>query len=255
MKKLLLILTFTFSVLLAYSQNGCTPDSQYQGGGIYPSADVGLSNATINQPYSENITIITPADTAVDIPPLGPIVADIISIELTNVTGLPSSFSYACDPVSCDFPGGTIKCAELYSTNVTDAVGFYPITFECIAHIDAPFIGAVDCTFVESGYSIEILDNTTSVINEFNNQTFELRDPIPNPVVNQGKIQFISGKSGNLIFSIYNLLGREVASRNIKVNRGLNTIHVNTSLYPEGIYLYSVNNGNKVATKRMIVQN
>ena len=123
MKKLLLILTFTFSVLLAYSQNGCTPDSQYQGGGIYPSADVGLSNAIINQPYSENITIITPADTAVDIPPLGPITADIISIELTNVTGLPSSFSYACDPVSCDFPGGTIKCAELYSTNVTDAVG------------------------------------------------------------------------------------------------------------------------------------
>ena len=254
MKKTLLILTFVFAVFLSYSQNGCSPDPTCNGGGIYPSAAVGLSNAIINQPYSQNITIITPADTAIDFQGV-PIVADIVSIELTNVTGLPSSFSYACDPILCDFPGGTTHCAEVYSANVTDPVGLYPITFECVAHIDnIPFVGAVDCTFVESGYSIEIIDNTTSVINQFNNQTFQLRSPMPNPVVKQAKIQFVLGESDDIVFSIYNLLGKQVYLRKIKANRGLNTIDVNTSSYPEGLYLYSINNRNKVLTKRMVVK-
>ena len=108
---------------------------------------------------------------------------------------------------------------------------------------------------MESGYSIEIVDNTTSFINQFNNQTFQLRSPIPNPVVKQAQIQFVLGKSDDIVFSIYNLLGKQVYLRKIKANRGLNTVDVNTSSYPEGLYLYSINNANAVLTKRMIVKN
>ena len=78
----------------------------------------------------------------------------------------------------CIFPGGTTKCAEVYSTtNPTVAdIGFYPITFECIAHLQATILTVinVDCTYVESGYSLEITDNMTSVVSQFNSQTFEL---------------------------------------------------------------------------------
>ena len=254
MKRLLLSLSLICSVLLGYSQNGCSPDLQYSGGGIYPPA--ATFNAPINQPFSDILTVITPSDTDVVLPPpLGAITADILSIELTNVTGLPPSFSYACDPSSCDFPGGTIKCAEVYSNNVTDPAGFYPITFETTAHLDAPFIGAVDCMFVEAGYAIEIVDNTTSIIHQFNNQTFELRSPFPNPVENHAKIQFISGKSDDIVFRVYNLLGKQIYLRKIRATRGVNTIDINTSSYSEGIYLYSINNGNQVLTKRMVVKN
>ena len=256
MKKILFILITVSAVLLSYSQNGCSPDPQYIGGGIYPPADVGLSPAIINQPYSQNITVITPADTAVDISGL-PITAEILSIELTGVTGLPPNFSYTCDPNSCDFPGGTTKCAEVFSTiNPTASdIGVYPITFSLIAHLNAPFLGQIDCTFVESGYFIEIVDdNTTSVVHQINNLIFELKDLSPNPVSEQANIQFVSSNSEDIIFSIYNLLGREVYSKRIRAVRGLNTLNINTSNYSEGIYLYSINNKMEVKTKRMIVR-
>ena len=256
MKKTLFILIAVFTALFSYSQSGCSPDPQYIGGGMYPSADVGLSPAIINQPYSQNITVITPADTAVDVSGL-PITAEILSIELTGVTGLPPNFSYTCDPNSCDFPGGTTKCAEVFSSiNPTASdIGLYPITFSLIAHLNAPFLGQIDCTFVESGYFIEIVDdNTTSVIHQIDNLMFELKDLNPNPAFEQAEVQFVSSKSEDVIFSIYNLLGREVYSERIRSVRGLNILNINTSHYSEGMYLYSINNKRQIKTKRMIVR-
>ena len=262
MKNLLLTLMLAVLTTFTYAQLGCSPDPQFIAPGIYPDTATGLSDAFVGQSYSENITIIVPVDTPVDAgPPFGNVVADFVSIELTNVTGLPPNFTYACDPPNCIFPGATTKCAEVYSTTdptISD-IGFYPITFECIAHLEAPVpvIGTinVDCTYVESGYSIEIVDNMTSVINQFNSQTFELRSPTPNPVIKQAQIQFVLGESDDIVFSIYNLLGKQVYLRKIKANRGLNTVDVNTSSYSEGLYLYSINNANAVLTKRMIVKN
>jgi len=255
MKKTLLTLTLT--VITLFSSAQCTPDPQYIGGGIYPDTITGLSDAYVGQSYNQLITIITPTDTDVVLPGLGAITATFVSVELTNVSGLPPNFTYYCDPPSCLFPGGTIKCAELYSTvdpTISD-IGVYPITFEAIAHLTAPFVGSVDCTYVEGGYVLEIVDNTTSVIHQFNNQTFELKSPFPNPATNQAKIQFISGKSDDIMFRIYNLMGKLVYLQDIRANRGLNSIDVNISNFPDGIYMYSINNGETVLIKRMVVAN
>jgi len=256
MKNLLLTLMLAVLTTFTYAQLGCSPDPQFIAPGIYPDTATGLSDAFVGQAYSENITIIVPVDTVVTVAGFGSITADFLSIELTNVTGLPPNFTYTCDPSNCSFPGGTTKCAEVYSTTnpTIPDIGFYPITFECIAHLSA-LMGQItaDCTYVESGYSIEIFDNTTAVIHQFNNQTFELRNPSPNPVLKQAEIQFISGKSDDIVFAIYNLLGKQVYLRRIKATSGLNIIDINTSSFSEGIYLYSINNGNKVLTNRMIV--
>ena len=112
MKTILLSVIFLFATIFANAQ--CTPDSQFTEPGIYPDTATGLSEAYVGQSYSENVTVIVPVDTAVDIAPFGSIVADFLSIELTNVTGLPPNFSYVCDPPDCIFPGGTTKCAEVY---------------------------------------------------------------------------------------------------------------------------------------------
>ena len=65
----------------------------------------------------------------------------------------------------------------------------------------------------------------------------------------------ISGNAEPTLFKIYNLLGEEIESSVVYSNRGVNTIYVNTSLYPEGMYLYSINNGKQILTKRMVVSN
>ena len=41
------------------------------------------------------------------------------TVELTNITGLPPSFSYACDPPTCIFPGGSSGCINIYSPSPT----------------------------------------------------------------------------------------------------------------------------------------
>jgi hypothetical protein len=85
--------------------------------------------------------------------------------------------------------------------------------------------------------------------------TFDLKAVFPNPAVNNAKIQFILGTPEAVTFKVYNLLGEEVDSQIIISQRGVNTINVNTSSYSEGMYLYSINNGSEILTKRMIVKN
>jgi len=249
------ILTLTLTVVTVFASAQCIPDPQYVGGGIYPDTITGLSDAIVGQPYNELITIITPTDTDLVVSGIS-LNATIDNIDLTNVTGLPPNFTYTCDPASCSFPGGSTECAEVYSTSnplVAD-VGFYPITFECIAYVTLAFpLGSTTQTFVTGGYAIEIVDNTTSVIHQFNNQTFELKSPFPNPVTNQAEIKFVSGKSDDIMFRIYNLLGKQVYFREIRAIKGINSIDINTTDFPDGIYLYSINNGEEVLAKRMIV--
>jgi hypothetical protein len=254
MTKILLALTFAFSVFFANSQ--CIPDPQFTSAGIYPDTATGLGAAYVNQSYSQDITVITPTDTVVDV--LGNMVeVTIDSISLTSVSGLPSDFSYSCDPPSCGFPGGTVRCAELFSTIDPAAadIGLYPIVFETTSYAsNVPFLGTFTQDDVIDYYYIEI-SPATSTINTFHDNTFELKGAYPNPSIDKVKIQFISGNADNIVFTVYNLLGEEIDLQLISPNKGINTINLNTAKYSEGIYLYSLNNGNKVQTKRMIVKN
>ena len=254
MKKILLTLTLAFAFIGANAQ--CTPDPQFTAAGIYPDSIVGLSTAFVGQAYSENITLVTPVDTFADV--LGTmLLVNIDNIDLTSVSGLPPNFSYTCDPPTCSFPGGSTKCAELYSTvNPTIAdIGLYPLVFETTAHVSGiPIIGTATQDGSYDFYYIEI-SNVTSVVNQFNVLTFQMKDIYPNPVNNQSKIQFITGEQKDIIFFIYNYLGEKMDEQIIAATRGVNNIFINANNYPNGMYLYSINNGKKMISKRMVIAN
>ena len=92
-------------------------------------------------------------------------------------------------------------------------------------------------------------------MNQFDNFTFELKGVYPNPVNNQSKIQFITGESKDVVFSVFNYLGEKMDDQIIAANRGVNDIFINANNYPNGIYLYSINNGEKIISKRMVIVN
>ena len=253
MKKILLTLTLALAFVGANAQ--CNPDPQFTDAGIYPDSATGLANAYVGQNYSQNITIITPLDTSVA--SLGGVLVTIDSISLTSVSGLPPNFAYTCDPPSCGFPGGTIKCAELYSTinPTTSDIGLYNITFETTTYVIAPIVGAINQDDAIDYYYIEILENTTSVFNQFSDLTFELKDIYPNPINDNAKIQFISGNSADVVFTVFNYLGEKIEERNIAATRGINDIEISANDYANGVYLYSINNGIQLVSKRMIIEN
>ena len=82
-------------------------------------------------------------------------------------------------------------------------------------------------------YYIDITDNTTSTMNQFNNFTFELKGVYPNPINDQSKIQFITGEPKDVVFSVFNYLGEKMDEQIIAANRGVNDIFINANNYHE----------------------
>ena len=252
MKKILLTLTLAFIFIGANAQ--CTPDSQYTIAGIYPDSATGLPNAMVGQAYNEVITIISPVDTSVVIFGLT-ISVTIQTIELTSVTGLPPSFSYDCENDSCTFLGGSTSCAVLSSPSPTPAeVGLHQIIMNTTTTVDAGSFGIQTQDDVIDYYYINVA-NATIVVNQFNDFTFELKDIFPNPVNSNAKIQFISGNSTDVVFTVFNHLGEKIEEKNIAATRGINDIEISANDYANGMYLYSINNGMQRVSKRMIVAN
>ena len=253
MKKILLSLTLAFVFVGARAQ--CIPDTQFTAAGIYPdSSTFRANNAVVGQLYNEVITIITPTDTTVDL--FGQAIpVTIQTIELTSLTGLPPSFSYDCAAPNCIFLGGSTSCAVLSSPSPTSTeIGSHQIIMNTTTLVDAGLFGIQAQDDVVDYYYIEVT-NATSVINQFNDLTFELKDIFPNPVNNHAKIQFISGNSANIVFTVFNYLGVKIEERNIAASRGVNDIEIYVNDYSNGVYLYSINNGMQIVSKRMIVAN
>jgi hypothetical protein len=252
MKKILLTLTLALAFIGANAQ--CTPDPQFTLAGIYPDSSTGMPDAIVGQPYNEIITIIVSTDTTVDV--FGQSISVTIQqIELTDVTNLPPSFSYDCLAPNCTFSGGTTTCAILSSASPTASeIGLHQIFMYTTTTVDAGLFGIQTQNDTIDYYYINVT-NTTSTVNQFNDFTFELKDVFPNPVNSNSKIQFISGNSTDIVFSVFNHLGEKIEERNIAANRGVNDIEISASDYANGMYLYSINNGKQIVSKRMIIAN
>ena len=252
MKKILLTLTLALAFIGVQAQ--CTPDPQFTLPGIYPDSATGLSNAIVGQAYNEVITIISPLDTSVL---YNGIVLSVTvqTIALTSVTGLPPSFSYDCAAPNCIFAGGSTSCAVLSSPSPTiSEIGSHQIIMNTTTTVDAGIGFPITQDDVVDYYYINVT-NATSVINQFHDFTFELKDVFPNPVNNNAKIQFISGNSADVVFTVFNYLGEKIEEKHIAASRGVNNIEVSANDYANGMYLYSINNGVQIVSKRMIIAN
>ena len=258
MKKLLTTVLLLVACTLVYSQ--CTPDPQYVSGGIYPDSATGLSDAQVGQAYNELITIITPVDTIVDAGqitglPIGVISVDIDSITLNSVTGLPPNFDYYCDPPSCGFIGGTTECAELYSLvdpTVND-IGNYQIVFETTAYVSGiPILGSTTQNDVIDYYYLNVV-NSTSVLNYLSKDKFQINKISPNPANDFVNINYLIGNHRNVVCDVYNLVGEKIDSFNFSSNKGVNNIGIDTNTFSEGIYIFSISDGNICNNQRVVI--
>ncbi len=252
MKKNLLILIFVFANFFVNAQ--CAPDAQFTAPGIYPDTATGLDAAIVGQPYNQVITIISPLDTSIVYNGI-PIPVTIQTIELTSFTGLPQNFAYDCLAPNCIFDGGSTSCAVLYSTSDPTAtdIGSYQLIMTTTTTVDAGLGIPITQDDIIDYYYLDIM-NATSTINYIENTTFELKEVYPNPVKNNAKIQYVLGSENDIYFELHNLLGEKVDSKLIKSQRGVNTFYVNVSNLTDGVYLYSITNGDIIQTKKMIIK-
>ena len=78
----------------------------------------------------------------------------------------------------------------------------------------------------------------------------------PNPVTNQSVIEINSKTSNMTLFSILNVNGALLATQNIQVNEGINSINLGDfqiDKLPVGMYFMSITNNETVVQKRFLV--
>ncbi len=121
--------------------------------------------------------------------------------------------------------------------------------------VNATFIGAFGREDWTSGWSSFKLEIPTSVKEEFENEipsSFELSQNYPNPFNPSTSIKFSLPNAGMVKLSIYNVLGQEVANLvNSYKESGNYIINWNAGNLSSGMYIYRLETGSQIITKKM----
>ncbi|MBL0340516.1 MAG: T9SS type A sorting domain-containing protein [Bacteroidetes bacterium] len=240
--QIVFILALTFSIGKSTAQ--CIPDVTLTVPGIYPDSATGLPAGNVGQPYSEVIQARVLTDTVYNGLP-----AVISNITITGVTGLPPGLTYACNPATCIFPGGTNGCILLSGT--PSVAGAFSVNVDL--NINGSIFGVPVPPVAQSIDYYVITIGTVGLPGDLSSIKFDLLQNTPNPAVNYTDVSFTSPIGGDFTIKMFNMIGKEVYKQTIRGMAGLNSSRILLDEYTPGVYMLSLENGNTVVTKRMIV--
>jgi hypothetical protein len=244
-------LTFTLLLLCSYIfvSAQCTPDSvTYPGTGIHPTS---LPDAVSNVSYSQTVQFKFPKDTSMNY--MGfPITARIDSVKIDSAK-LPKSFTYKCNSTNCLYKGGQYGCVLLTGSPVNAQIGTYNMEIYYTAHIFITSLGAPAVMSDSGKIALKIVHNS-GIFYQTADNAFALSQNYPNPFSATTQITFNSGGNMNASLKVSNELGQTVFTNNIRAHEGQNIINFERAGLPSGIYFYSIQAGNDVVTRRMVIK-
>ncbi len=268
MKQFLLVCLFTVCAFAQINAQFCEPNQMYADSvfGVYPppydtlTMTGGISeSACINSPYTFQLTFRIPEEIMIPSPP---ITAEVNSIQVTGITGLPEGMAMACNPPTCIFtPDDVLGCAVIYGTaNNTNAPGEYPLELQGtvstnIADIDFATLfaflgtGSYTLTLEEEG-SPDCFVSTS--VDEYLNDHMTVTTA-PNPFVDRTNITINSDVNETLQFNVTNLLGEVVHSESVRIVDGENNIEFDGSYLANGIYHFTFSNGDAALTQKVVL--
>jgi len=229
----------------------CQPDTSITHPGIYPDSATGLPSATENQFWEQDITVIVPVDTIIDIGS-GPMLALIDSVKLVNLRNLPAWATIECDPPTCAFPGGETHCAKISGTppigaadtSVIDIIVRYFVKLQGFpfAQNDTTYSYYTLITQVATGLT---LDAGNSIL------VGSLR---PNPARSFCLLPILVNHSSTALLTVTDLLGRQVFSKSIALTSGRNNVIIPLDDLNKGYYFVNLNYEGKSNIKRLMVR-
>ncbi|NEN22546.1 T9SS type A sorting domain-containing protein [Cryomorpha ignava] len=243
MKKLLLLTISLATAALSYSQ--CTPNTDFgdEPFGVAPDTVVNFVSGSVNNIYSQQIDVKVPTDGTFANAPF--ITVD--SAMVMAISGLPPGLSLDCagNTVSeCTYLAGTEGCAVI--SGIPTAAGTYELTVELLVYTNFNAI-----PYPVPGYRI-VVDGTIG-LEENDNLAFKMEDIRPNPANLSASLFLESKRSGKAEFRVFDLVGKEVHSKELVVVQGRNKINYNTSQLPEGVYIYRLDAFGESMTSRLVI--
>ena len=229
----------------------CVPDISCVPGtetyGVCPDSTTGLAIGTVGVPYSQVVSMKVPADPSEFGAPSG---TGLTSIEIGSVDSLAPGLTYACVPSSCNFPASSNGCILISGTPTV--AWNKQVIVHGIAHLTLPIIGTPFTQAKDNTQYRSVVMDPAS-IGTLDLTKFDVDQNSPNPFNESSEIRFSTTDNSNIEFKVFNMLGAVIFDKNYKTVKGVNIIKIEANSFAPGVYIYSVKNGDKTITKRMVV--
>lgn len=243
MKKIYTLFLIAASSLAAWSQP-CTPGT-YPAAGIYPPAGSTVQGTQINLPegavgsyYEQIIDLVVPTDTLIDT--LGTaLTANIDSLVVYDVVGLPAGMSYVCNTSTCGWAGGTSGCIQMYGTPTT--MGTTNIVVYVDAHARLFGLPVVQSDVINNFY---ITVNAPVGLDE---QLELALDLFPNPATHTLNLTLETKQP--FYAQVFDAMGRQIFEV-----RATDSARIDVSSWPSGLYSVLVESQDQRVVRKVVIQ-
>ena len=244
MKKLLFGLASICLLQTLVLAQVCTPDALYADStfGAWPDTITNFVTGSEGIAYFQVLDFKVPSN-ANEVNSGIPATVVVDSFKIIGVAGLPTGLTYECGVTSCIYMGGDQGCILI--DGIPSTSGSYPIVINSIA-----YSGTLNVPYDFTGYVINI--DAVGVV-EIAERDFFVTQNSPNPFNGNTLITYYSKRMSNVVFEVYNLLGKKVYSKTYSANWGENIIDFDSGNIPNGVYMYTLIQGDKVVTKKMTI--
>jgi hypothetical protein len=182
--------------------------------------------------------------------PIGTVTADVNSVKITGISGLPTGLTYVCDISSCTWPGDSEGCFVINGTPTQS--GSFTLSVTVVANVEVPIVGATDAPAYDIVYSLTI-DPSTTGIQRIEVDEIKVYPVIPNPSIDGANIRFNITDNRDINLTVHNMIGALVMSKQIHSKKGMNNVSLDTDeLYP-GVYIVTIMDGANSFTERMVI--
>jgi hypothetical protein len=265
MKNILLILIFIAGIASLGQAQNCTPNTELPDSVIVspqpyqdtiPGSGI-MDTACVNSYFETVLQFQIPEEVA-----LGGFNVPITSVDLATegaVKNAPAGFDYVCNPPNCVFESDTVGCIVLYGTPVAGSEGEYDlqvdITIRSAFDVDMTL---PDGTIVTGNYFLNVRSEgfencaVPNAVNDYLQQYISLSNA-PNPFGDYTEIRVNSEISGAFSFEVYDLLGRQVHRRTVRLLEGPNYIPFESNNLSNGMYQYVLRNRQGMVSGKMLL--
>ena len=225
-----LIVTALTAIFSLTVSGQCVPNNDSVVG-IEPDT---LSTAFVGVPYEQIIYFKLPLDTSVQ---FGPVTLALIvdSLVINSYTGLPPSFSLACNSPSCTLLGGQNGCASITGTATEAEVGYHPLNVFVTTYVSDTFgtpVGGfpdtIEFYFLDVQFATEAGAGSAPV--------WSIGDFYPNPSSDKICVPLSVPVTTSADLSVMDMTGREWRKHTVELKKGFNPYWLTTEDLPDGCY-------------------
>lgn len=232
-----LVLSFALSIAI-WGQN-CTPDQSITKPGIYPRS---LDTAWVDDAYSFTIHVLAPEDTSI-IFNGQPQVANIDSVVLNGVGGLPGDFTYACEPSNCVFIYTAVGCVALTGNPTTSDIGVHPLEIYTTGYARLnTFKVPVKDTIRD--YTLVIRDSGSASVYELR---FDAVNIYPNPAIDG--VFYVETQSDVESIEVFDIQGRAQGVSSVREHRGH---RIEMTGQARGVYFVHIRMNDRLIKRRIM---